>query len=185
MADKKYITVKVDETKEDLKGARDIIAEVISEDIKVRNSVRNIFAREAVITSKVVKGKEAEAEKYRDYFDFSEPLSKSSSHRILALRRGENEGFLKVSISPAEDEKCIDRIDSYYVKSNNEASKHVAEAVEDSFKRLIKPTIETEFAQLSKENADEAAIRVFASNWRQLLLAAPRGEKRVLAMYPG
>ena len=185
LAAQKYLSDKVADTDDALKGARDIIAEVISEDIKVRNSVRNIFAREAVITSKVVKGKEAEAEKYRDYFDFSEPLSKSSSHRILALRRGENEGFLKVSISPAEDEKCIDRIDSYYVKSNNEASKHVAEAVEDSFKRLIKPTIETEFAQLSKENADEAAIRVFASNLRQLLLAAPLGEKRVLAIDPG
>ncbi len=185
LAAQKYLSDKVADTDDALKGARDIIAEVISEDIKVRNSVRNIFAREAVITSKVVKGKEAEAEKYRDYFDFSEPLSKSSSHRILALRRGENEGFLKVSISPAEDEKCIDRIDSYYVKSNNEASKHVAEAVEDSFKRLIKQTIETEFAQLSKENADEAAIRVFAANLRQLLLAAPLGEKRVLAIDPG
>ena len=132
-----------------------------------------------------MKGKEAEAEKYRDYFDWSEPLSKASSHRILALRRGESEGFLRVSISPAEDEKCIDRIDSYYVKSNNEASKQVAEAVEDSYKRLTNPTIETEFSQLSKETADEAAIRVFATNLRQLLLAAPLGEKRVLAIDPG
>lgn len=167
-----------------LKGARDIIAEWVNEDEKSRNNIRNIFAREAIIYSKVVKGKEEEGSKYRDYFDWSEPLKRCSSHRMLALRRGENEGILKVTIEP-EDEHCIERLDRQFVKSNNEASQQVAEAVKDAYKRLLKPSIETEFSQLSKEKADEEAIRVFATNLRQLLLAAPLGQKRVLAIDPG
>ncbi len=181
----KFINENVADEEEALKGARDIIAEVISEDVKVRNAVRNHYAREAMISSKLVKGKEEEAEKYRDYFDWSEPLSKASSHRILAMRRGESEGFLKVTITPAEDEPAVDRLKSLYVKSRNEASSQVEEAVEDSYKRLIKPSIETEFSQLSKESADEKAINVFVNNLKQLLLAAPLGEKRVLAIDPG
>lgn len=167
-----------------LKGARDIIAEWVNEDEKSRNNIRNIFAREAIIYSKVVKGKEEEGSKYRDYFDWSEPLKRCSSHRMLALRRGENEGILKVTIEP-EDEHCLERLNRQFVKSNNEASLQVAEAVKDAYKRLLKPSIETEFSQLSKEKADEEAIRVFATNLRQLLLAAPLGQKRVLAIDPG
>ena len=181
----KFINENVKDEEDALKGARDIIAEIINEDSRVRNNVRNVFAREAIISSKVVKGKEEEAEKYRDYFDWSEPLSKASSHRILAMRRGESEGFLKVTISPAEDEPAIERVKKLYVKSRNEAASQVEEAAEDSYKRLIKPSIETEFSQLSKETADEKAINVFVNNLKQLLLAAPLGEKRVLAIDPG
>ena len=181
----KFVNENVKDEEDALKGARDIIAEIINEDSRVRNNVRNVFAREAIISSKVVKGKEEEAEKYRDYFDWSEPLSKASSHRILAMRRGESEGFLKVTISPAEDEPAIERVKKLYVKSRNEAASQVEEAAEDSYKRLIKPSIETEFSQLSKETADEKAINVFVNNLKQLLLAAPLGEKRVLAIDPG
>ena len=181
----KFINENVKDEEDALKGARDIIAEIINEDSRVRNNVRNVFAREAIISSKVVKGKEEEAEKYRDYFDWSEPLSKASSHRILAMRRGESEGFLKVTISPAEDEPAIERVKKLYVKSRNDAASQVEEAAEDSYKRLIKPSIETEFSQLSKETADEKAINVFVNNLKQLLLAAPLGEKRVLAIDPG
>ncbi len=181
----KFVNENVKDEEDALKGARDIIAEIINEDSRVRNNVRNVFAREAIISSKVVKGKEEEAEKYRDYFDWSEPLSKASSHRILAMRRGESEGFLKVTISPAEDEPAIERVKKLYVKSRNDAASQVEEAAEDSYKRLIKPSIETEFSQLSKETADEKAINVFVNNLKQLLLAAPLGEKRVLAIDPG
>ena len=181
----KFINENVKDEEDALKGARDIIAEIINEDSRVRNNVRNVFAREAIISSKLVKGKEEEAEKYRDYFDWSEPLSKASSHRILAMRRGESEGFLKVTISPAEDEPAIERVKKLYVKSRNDAASQVEEAAEDSYKRLIKPSIETEFSQLSKETADEKAINVFVNNLKQLLLAAPLGEKRVLAIDPG
>lgn len=179
-----FVKDGIKDADEALKGARDIIAEWVNEDEKSRNNIRNIFAREAVITSKVVKGKEEEGNKYRDYFDWSEPLKRCSSHRMLALRRGENEGILKVSIEP-EDEHCIERLEHQYVKGNNAASQHVAEAVKDAYKRLLKPSIETEFSQLSKEKADEEAIRVFVTNLRQLLLAAPLGQKRVLAIDPG
>ena len=171
---------------EALKGARDIIAEQVSENEGARNTVRNTFAREAVITAKVVKGKETEenAAKYRDYFDFSEPLKKCTSHRLLAIRRGESEGILKVSISP-DDTGCTEKLERKYVKGNNECARQVAEAVADAYKRLIKPGIETEFAAASKEKADEEAIRVFAGNLRQLLLAPPLGQKRVLGIDPG
>lgn len=174
--------VKTDE--DALKGARDIIAEWVNEDERARNQIRNVFNREAMISSKVVKGKEEEGSKYRDYFEWSEPLKKCSSHRMLALRRRENEGILKITIEP-EDEHCLERLNRQFVKSDNESSLQVAEAVKDSYKRLLKPSIETEFTNLSKEKADEEAIRVFAQNLRQLLLAAPLGQKRVLAIDPG
>ena len=181
-----FVKGEVENEEEALKGARDIIAEQVSENEGARNTVRNAFAREAVITAKVVKGKETEenAAKYRDYFDFSEPLKKCTSHRLLAIRRGESEGILKVSISP-DDTGCTEKLERKYVKGNNECARQVAEAVADAYKRLLKPGIETEFAAASKEKADEEAIRVFAGNLRQLLLAPPLGQKRVLGIDPG
>lgn len=181
-----FVKGEVENEEEALKGARDIIAEQVSENEGARNTVRNAFAREAVITAKVVKGKETEenAAKYRDYFDFSEPLKKCTSHRLLAIRRGESEGILKVSISP-DDTGCTEKLERKYVKGNNECARQVAEAVADAYKRLIKPGIETEFTAASKEKADEEAIRVFAGNLRQLLLAPPLGQKRVLGIDPG
>lgn len=179
-----FINENVTDTESALKGARDIIAEWVNEDANARQLVRNMFAREAVITSKVVKGKEEEGEKYRDYFDFSAPLSRCPSHRLLAIRRGEAEGFLRVSISP-DDEKCLDRVVPRYAKNDTESADQVEDAVTDSYKRLLKPSIETEFANLSKEQADEAAIAVFAENLRQLLLAPPLGQKRILGVDPG
>ncbi len=179
-----FVNEEVPSADEALKGACDIIAEWVNEDAAARQAVRNIFAREAVITSKVVKGKEEEGEKYRDYFDFAAPLSRCPSHRILAIRRGEAEGFLRVSISP-EEEKCIDRLTRRFVKNDSEAAGHVESAVVDGYKRLLKPSIETEFANLSKEKADDEAIAVFAGNLRQLLLAPPLGQKRILAIDPG
>jgi len=179
-----FVKGDVEDTKEAISGACDIIAEWINEDESARNNIRSLFQREAVITAKVVKGKEVEGDKYRDYFDFSERLNKCSSHRILAMRRGENEGFLKVNISP-EDEYAIERLNKRFVKGNNEASEYVEAAVKDSYKRLLKPSIETEFASLSKEKADEEAIHVFIENLRQLLLAPPLGQKRTLGIDPG
>lgn len=180
----KFLSDDVPTEKEALQGARDIIAEWVSEDIAARNIVRNSFAGTAVITSKVIKGKELEGDKYRDMFEFSSPLKRCSSHRLLALRRGEAEGILRVSISP-DSEGCVERLDRRYVRGNGLAAKNVADAVEDSFKRLLKPSIETEFAAESKEKADTEAITVFTSNLRQLLLAAPLGQKRVLGIDPG
>ena len=179
-----FVKGDVKDEEDALKGARDIIAEQVSEDERARNQLRNQFSRQAVITSKVVKGKEEEAAKYRDYFDFSEPLKRCSSHRLLAIRRGEAEGLLKVSISP-DDEECAGRLEQMYVRGNNECSRQVGEAVRDAYKRLLKPSIETEFSALSKEKADEEAIRVFAGNLRQLLLAPPLGQKRVMGVDPG
>ena len=179
-----FINKEVKDEEEALKGARDIIAEQVSEDERSRNQLRNQFSRQAIITSKVVKGKEEEAAKYKDYFDFSEPLKRCTSHRLLAIRRGEAEGLLKVSISP-DDEECTERLERSYVRGNNECSQHVKEAVRDAYKRLLKPSIETEFAALSKEKADEEAIRVFTGNLRQLLLAPPLGQKRVMGIDPG
>lgn len=167
-----------------LKGACDIIAEWVNEDVNARQLIRNIFTHDAIITSKVVKGKEQEGEKYTDYFDFSAPLSRCPSHRILALRRGESEGFLRVAISP-DDEKCLDKLIPRYAKRDVPAADKVEEAVEDAYKRLLKPSIETEFANHSKEKADLAAIAVFADNLRQLLLSPPLGQKRILAIDPG
>lgn len=180
----KFLTDEVENVEEALKGARDIIAEQINEDERARNQMRNMFTRQAVISAKLVKGKEEEAAKYRDYFDFSEPLKRCTSHRLLAIRRAEAEGLLKVSITPDDDE-CVEHLERLFVRSNNECGKQVSEAVQDAYKRLLKPSIETEFAALSKEKADEEAIRVFAENLRQLLLAAPLGQKRVLGIDPG
>ena len=179
-----FIKGEVKDEEDALKGARDIIAEQVSEDERSRQQVRNLFSRQAIITSKVVKGKEEEGAKYKDYFDFSEPLKRCTSHRLLAIRRGETEGLLKVSISP-NDEECTERLERSYVRGNNECSRQVQEAVRDAYKRLLKPSIETEFAALSKEKADEEAIRVFAGNLRQLLLAPPLGQKRVMGIDPG
>lgn len=167
-----------------LAGASDIVAEWISENEKARNIVRRGFEQDAFIYSKVIKGKEEEAAKYRDYFDWKEPLKKCASHRLLAMRRGENEGFLRVSIEPDAD-KILTHLNRFFVTGLNTCADHVEMAVKDSLKRLIQPSIETEFAALSKEKADEEAIRVFAENIRQLLLAPPLGQKRVLAIDPG
>ena len=179
-----FVNKEVENADDALQGARDIIAEWVNESESARNSIRNIFRKEAVISSKLVKGKEEEGSKYRDYFDFSEPLSKCSSHRLLAMRRGESEGFLRVSISP-DDENCMDSLNKRFVKSRNDASAQVEEAVKDSYKRLLKPSIETEFTSLSKEKADKQAIKVFAENLRQLLLSPPLGQKRVMGIDPG
>ena len=179
-----YVKGDVKNVEDALKGARDIIAEQVSEDEQARNSVRNSFARQGTLTAKVVKGKEEEAAKYRDYFDCNEPLKRCSSHRLLAIRRAEAEGLLKVSISP-DDEACVERLERRFVRSNNASGQQVAEAVQDAYKRLLKPSIETEFAAQSKERADEEAIKVFAANLRQLLLASPLGQKRVMGIDPG
>ena len=169
-----------------IKGAQDIIAETVSEDERSRQQLRNAFSRQAFIVSKVVKAKADtdEAAKYSDYFDWEEPLKRCSSHRLLAMRRGEAEGILRISITP-DDEEAIDRLKRHYVYGNTPCGRLVAEAVEDGYKRLLKPAIETEFAALSKEKADEEAIRVFAENLRQLLLGAPLGQKRVMGVDPG
>lgn len=169
-----------------LKGAQDIIAEMVSEDERSRQQVRSAFRREAIITSKVVKAKADtdEAAKFSDYFDWHEPLRRCSSHRLLAMRRGEAEGILRITISP-DDEQCIERLQRHYVYGNTPCGQLVAEAVDDGYKRLLKPSIETEYANLSKEQADDEAIRVFAQNLRQLLLDAPLGQKCVMAIDPG
>jgi len=179
-----FVNDKVENVEDALAGVRDIIAEWVNESEASRNSIRNIFRNEAVISSKLVKGKEEEAQKYRDYFDFSEKLSRCSSHRLLAIRRGESEGFLRVDITP-EEEHCLDRLDRIFLKTDNESSGQVADAVKDAYKRLLKPSIETEFAAESKAKADTEAIRVFAENLKQLLLSPPLGQKRVLAIDPG
>lgn len=184
---RQFVKGDVKDEEDALKGARDIIAEQVNEDERARNLIRNQFNRQAMITSKVVKGKEKEeaAFKYRDYFDFSEPLKKCTSHRLLAIRRGEAEGILKVSITPDDESVCTERLERQYVHGNGECSAQVAEAVNDAYKRLLKPAIETEFSALSKEKADEEAIRVFAENLRQLLLAPPLGQKRTMGIDPG
>ena len=167
-----------------IQGAMDIIAERVSEDERSRNMVRNNFNHDAYITSKVIKGKEEEGSKYRDYFDFSERLSRCASHRLLAMRRGESEGFLRVSIG-GNDDLCIDRLHRQWVHGTSESSGYVSSAIVDAFKRLLKPSIETEFANQSKERADSEAIQIFVRNLEQLLMSAPLGQKRVLAIDPG
>lgn len=169
---------------EALQGARDIIAEWINEHEQARQIVRKSFQLTAVLTAKVIKGKEEEGVKYKDYFAFHEPLSRCSSHRLLALRRGESEGILRVSIAP-DSEGCLSRLYRRFVKGKGDDAKQVATAIDDAFKRLLKPAIETEFANQSKAKADAEAIRVFSANLRQLLLAAPLGQKRVLGIDPG
>lgn len=171
---------------EALQGARDIIAEWISQDEQARNAIRREFTYSALLTTKVVKGKESdeEAQKYRDYFAVREPLRRITSHRLLAIRRAEAEGFIRVDISP-DGEKALDKLARLFLKTNSDTTYQVELAMEDSYKRLLKPAIETEFAALSKEKADEEAIRVFAQNLRQLLMESPLGQKRVLALDPG
>ena len=169
-----------------LKGAQDIIAEQVSEDERSRNQVRAAFRREAFIESKVVKAKKDtdEAQKYSDYFDWEEPLKRCSSHRLLAMLRGQSEGILRVSLT-IDDDEAVQRLQRNYVRGNGPCQRLVGEAVEDGYKRLLQPSIETEFTNLSKERADEEAIRVFAENLRQLLLGAPLGQKRVMGIDPG
>lgn len=181
----RYVQGEVTDVETALQGARDIIAERVSEDERSRASLRVSFERTAVIASRVVKGKEAEAAKYRDYFDFSEPLRRCSSHRLLAMRRGEAEGYLRVSISPADDAACVERLSRGYVRRGSAAEAQVSQAVADAYKRLLRPSIETEFAAASKVKADEEAIRVFAGNLQQLLLAPPLGARRIMGIDPG
>lgn len=180
----RFVKGKVKSTDDAIKGAKDIIAEWVSESEAAKKTIRGIFAREAVIESKVIKGKEEEGEKYKDYFKRSEPLRRCSSHRLLAMRRGESEKILNVSIS-ADKEVCIDRLCRIFVRGDNESADEVEDAVEDSYKRLISTSIETEFANASKEKADQEAIKVFSENLRQLLLAPPLGQKRVMGIDPG
>lgn len=180
----RFLNDKVDTAQKAIAGAQDIIAEWVSEDNRVRQIVRNSFAKDAVITAKMVKGKEEEAAKYQNYFDFASSLKRCSSHQLLAIRRGEREGFLRVSIS-TDDERLVPKIESRFVRNTTSASQLVKEAVADSYKRLIKPSIETEFAALSKSEADDTAIAMFAQNARQLLFAPPLGKKRILAIDPG
>lgn len=179
-----YINDTVPTVEEALQGARDIIAEWINEDIKARDRVRRHFEKGAVIASRVVKGKDEEGAKYRDYFEWSEKLATCPSHRLLAMRRGEEEGFLRVAIAP-DEERALADLDEMYVIGRGEAAQQVALALKDSYKRLLQPSIETEFRNTSKDKADTEAIRVFAENLRQLLLSAPLGEKRVLGIDPG
>jgi uncharacterized protein len=179
-----FITDKILSTDDAIQGALDIISEWINEDVKARETIRRLFANEAIIYSSVIKGKTEEGVKYRDYFDYHEPLKRCPSHRYLAIRRGETEGFLKVSIEP-ETEKAISNLEKVIITGRGESAEQVRLAIKDSYKRLLCPSIETEFKQLSKEKADEEAIRVFAENLRQLLLAPPLGQKKVLAIDPG
>ena len=183
---KRFLKGDIKSVDEALAGAKDIIAEAISEDETVRQQIRSVFRREAVITSKAVKSKREEegAQKFADYFEFSEPLKRCSSHRLLAMRRGESEGFLKVNID-VDSGQCTEKIRRKYVHGLGKCQQLVGEACDDAYKRLVRPSIETEFANTSKEAADEEAIKVFAENLRQLLLAAPLGQKRVMAVDPG
>ena len=186
LAAQKFVKGEIANVDEAIQGAQDIIAEHISENEVSRNQLRGAFRRTASITSKVVKSKQDtdEAQKYRDYFDWTEPLRRCSSHRLLAMRRGESEGILRVSISPI-DEECIERLQRQYVRYRSACGTLIAEAAEDAYKRLLKPSIENEYAALSKEQADEEAITVFSENLRQLLLSAPLGQKRVMGIDPG
>ena len=179
-----FMTDDVPTAEDAIAGACDIIAEWINEDENARKGLRQLFEKEAVIYTRVVKGKESEGIKFSDYFEWSEPLKKCPSHRLLAMRRGEEEGFLKLAIEPAE-ENALDILDSLFIKGRNESSELVRNAIRDSWKRLLSSSMETEFRNISKEKADEEAIRVFADNLRQLLLASPLGEKNVLAIDPG
>lgn len=179
-----FLNEEVPDIEEALQGARDIIAEWINEDERARQITRQAFARDAVISSKVARGKETEGDKYRDYFDWSEPLKKCPSHRLLAMRRGEEEGVLRLIIQP-DEEPLMMRLERHFLKDNGPAAQQVKTALADSYDRLLAPSIETEFRQSSKEKADKEAIEVFAVNLRQLLLAAPLGEHRIMGIDPG
>lgn len=184
---KKFVSKDVPTAEDAITGAKDIIAETINEDERSRIQLRNTFEREAIIRSKVIKAKanNDEAAKYSDYFDFKEPLKKCSSHRLLAMRRGEKEGYLRISIDIEYEDECIGRLQRLHVRGTSPCGRIINEAAEDAYKRLLKPSIENEFATLSKLKADEEAIKVFAENLRQLLLAAPLGHKRVMGIDPG
>ena len=179
-----FVQGEVKDEEEALSGARDIIAEWVNENERTRNQVRFAF-RQAVISAKVIKGKEEEGAKYRNYFQFEEKLSRCQSHRLLAVRRGEEEGFLRVSIAPTDDDACLESLYRQYKRNNGACWEQFQLAIDDAYKRLLKPSIELEFAKSSKQKADEEAIRVFADNLRQLLLAPPLGQKRVLGIDPG
>ena len=179
-----FLSDEVVSIEDALQGARDIIAEWVNENKRSRETIRRLFGKNALIGSKVVKGKEEDGIKYQDYFEFSEPMNRCPSHRVLAMLRGEDEGFLKISLEP-DRETAVQLLKDIFVKGNLEVSEQVKEAVTDSYKRLLQPSIETEFRKMSKEKADEQAIQVFAENLRQLLMAAPLGEKAVLALDPG
>ncbi|MFY7972624.1 MAG: Tex family protein [Flavobacteriales bacterium] len=180
----RFVNDGVETAEKALSGARDIIAEWVNENEQARETVRYHFQRFGLFSSKSVKSKEAEGVKFKDYFDFSEPIQKCPSHRILALFRGEDEGFLRLSVGPDEEE-VVDQLNRRLIKTRNAASEQIALAVKDSYKRLLEPSIETEFRAALKERADQEAIRVFAENLRQLLLTAPLGHKRILALDPG
>lgn len=181
---KAYINETVADTDAALQGARDIIAEMVNEDAEVRNSMRKLFEQTATTQSKVVTGKEEEAAKFKDYFDFSEPVSKIPSHRFLAIMRGVLEGFLRMSIAP-EEEVAINKIEKHFIKSDNQAAEQVRKAIKDAYRRLLQPSLESEFRMALKQSSDEEAINVFAENLRQLLLSSPLGSKRILAIDPG
>lgn len=179
-----FVQGEVKDEEDALSGARDIIAEWVNENERTRNQVRFAF-RQAVISAKVIKGKEEDGAKYRNYFQFEEKLSRCQSHRLLAVRRGEEEGILRVSIAPAADDACLESLYRQYKRNNGACWEQFQLAIDDAYKRLLKPSIESEFAKSSKQKADEEAIRVFADNLRQLLLAPPLGQKRVLGIDPG
>lgn len=179
-----FLNDQVKSEEDALQGARDIIAEWINEDQRMRNLVRHFYAREAVITSKLVKGKDDEGIKYGDYFEFSEPLNRCPSHRLLAMLRGEEEGFLRVSIEP-DAEKVVNKLEAQFIVSTGENALQLSMAIKDSYKRLLGPSIETEYRTISKEKADEQAIQVFAENLKQLLMSPPLGQLRILAVDPG
>ena len=181
----RFVKGEVKNVEEALQGARDIVAERMNEDERTRQTVRLSFERTGMIQSKVVKAKEAEAGKYRDYFEWSEPLRRCTSHRLLAMRRGEAEGFLRVSIAPQDEEDCVQRVERPYLRPGSAANQQLELAAADAYKRLLRPGIETEFAGASKSKADEEAIGVFANNLRQLLLAPPLGQRRIMGIDPG
>jgi len=179
-----FINEKITDVEMALQGARDIIAETVNEDAELRAKMRKLFEQAATIQSKILTGKEEAGIKYKDYFDFSEPISKIPSHRILAVMRGFMEGFLKMTISP-EEEVALSKIEEQFIKENNEAAEQVKKAIKESYRRLLQPSLESEFRMALKTKADEEAITVFAENLRQLLLSSPLGSKRVLAIDPG
>ena len=179
-----FVKGEINDAEEALAGARDIIAEWINESPRIRKQVRSVFKREAIVTSKLVKGKEGEGIKYKDYFSYEEKLNKIPSHRLLAIRRAEREGYLKISVGPDIDD-AVNLIERSVVKGNTESSNHVKLAAKDSYKRLLAPSIETEFLKSSKEKADKEAIKVFSNNLRQLMMSSPLGQKQVLAIDPG
>ncbi len=179
-----YVGGEVASADEAIAGASDIIAEWISENEEARKEMRKLYEKEAVIRSVVIKGKEAEGKKYFDYFDWSELLCKCPSHRYLAMRRGENEGFLRLSIAP-DDSKALRILEKLFIRKNNRSADILRATINDSWKRLLGPSMESEFRNIAKERADDEAIKVFADNLRQLLLAPPLGEKNVLAIDPG